>query len=520
MLGKAPLKPVPHRTKMHPNAGDVDMSGAVVKKSEKDRQEKKHLYYEEVKEIEPKIILEWEAHPHSAVTNMQEIVGVKGLLTCGEDAYVRMWNCDIGSKHAGDMLCSIDTKKRFAHTWSMPTVLSQPYLLIVQGYRVLERIHGAGGWQERSHEIYEKRRSTLLLYQAQRSRENMPRAVTKKILTPIEEEEDPWKQVQKEGRSFKMMDLEEISALERIAKEEHDRDLKVAQMITPNKWQAKNVEIEMTQKPLDPYAAFEKKPTDAPTQEHITTIRGALSLIDHEGGSIENLPGAFRMPLPLALNSVEEAAQQDRINRKQRRKFSAKREGDTRISLGVPQTNDIAASVTGTPKQHQSMPSRVSDDIKPVKCTTMYQTFELSQSMQDFHRSYKRQLNHNSTKSATSTVFGSTAQSLMSQSMTNFSSTRSADRMSGSGSFPGRSARDKAASGTDRSHATRSVPSLRPGSPGMSTTSRESTSVTDHKSFNAVSGRDHALSGRDVRFRIGEGQRVMMRSTRHAKSPM
>ena len=104
----------------------------------------------------------------------------------------------------------------------------------------------------------------------------------------------------------------------------------------------KNVEIEMTQKPLDPYAAFEKKPVDSPTPENVTTIRGALSLIDREGGSMENLPGAFRMPLPLALNSVEEAAQQDRISRRQRRKFSAKREGEIRVSLGAKECVNLS----------------------------------------------------------------------------------------------------------------------------------------------------------------------------------
>jgi hypothetical protein len=214
------------------------------------------------------------------------------------------------------------------------------------------------------------------------------------------------------------------------------------------------------------------------------------------------------MPLPLALNSVEEAAQQDRISRKQRRRFSAKREAETRVSLGVQQMNDEAP--VSQQKQHLSVDAaRVNDEIKPVKCTTMYQTFELSQSMQDFHRSYKRQLNH-SKLGDSSKVFGSTAQSLMTQSMTNFSSTRSGDQMSGFGSLRS-SARDT----SQRSHATRSGPTL--GTP--STVSRDSLNMTDHKSFNAVSGRDHNLSGRDVRFRIGEGQRVMGRATRHAKSP-
>ena len=32
----------------------------------------------EVKETEPKIVLEWEAHPHSAVTHLEEVVGVNG----------------------------------------------------------------------------------------------------------------------------------------------------------------------------------------------------------------------------------------------------------------------------------------------------------------------------------------------------------------------------------------------------------------------------------------------------------
>jgi hypothetical protein len=513
-LGKSTLKPAPPRSKMHPYAGEVDIGTAVLKKSEKDRQEKKHLYYEEVKEQEPKIVIEWEAHPHSAITHMEEVVGVNGLLTCGEDAYVRMWNCDIGSKHAGELLCSIDTKKRFAHSWSMPTVLSQSYLLMCQGYRVLERIYGSENWEKRSKSIYEARtRASLALIPSQdlrkRQSETMPRAVVQqKREAPKEDSEDPWKKVQRDGRYFKMMDLEEISELERIAKEEHDQSLKVAQMITPNMWQPKNVEIQMTQKPLDPYAAFERKPADSPTPEHLTTIRGALSLIDREGRSIENLPGAFRMPLPLALNSVEEAAQQDRISRKQRRRFSAKREAETRVSLGVQQMNDEAP--VSQQKQHLSVDAaRVNDEIKPVKCTTMYQTFELSQSMQDFHRSYKRQLNH-SKLGDSSKVFGSTAQSLMTQSMTNFSSTRSGDQMSGFGSLRS-SARDT----SQRSHATRSGPTL--GTP--STVSRDSLNMTDHKSFNAVSGRDHNLSGRDVRFRIGEGQRVMGRATRHAKSP-
>merc|ERR1719460_1035389 len=70
-LAKAVMKPTPARTKMHPYAGDVDISTAVLKKSEKDRHEKKHLHYEEVKEVEPKVVLEWEAHPHSAVTHME-----------------------------------------------------------------------------------------------------------------------------------------------------------------------------------------------------------------------------------------------------------------------------------------------------------------------------------------------------------------------------------------------------------------------------------------------------------------
>jgi hypothetical protein len=513
---KSSLKTVPQRTKMHPYAGDVDISLAVLKKAEKDRQEKKHLYYEEVKETEPKIVLEWEAHPHSAVTHLEEVVGVNGLLTCGEDAYVRMWNCDVGSKHAGECLLSIDTKKRFAHSWSIPTVMSQSYLLMVQGYRVLERIYGEVSWEKRSRAIFEARSRAALSAPSPdkkiRDPESKPRVVVQKQITMKQGENidvDPWKKVQKEGRFFKMMDLEEISELERIAKEEHDQSLKVAQMITPNKWQPKNVEIEMTQKPLDPYASFERKPIDSPTPEHVTTIRGALSLIDREGGSMENLPGAFRMPLPLALNSVEEAAQQDRISRKQRRKFSAKAHGEARMSLGVPQLSDAAPIQQ---KQHHSTPSRVSDDIKPVKCTAMYQTFELSQSMQDFHRSYKRQLNHSNKRLDSSNVFGSTATSMMSQSMTNFSSTRSADRFSGSGSQPDKNARDKG----DRSRATRSVPTL--GTP--STGSRQSDNPTDHKSFNAVSGRDHALSGRDVRFRLGEGQKVMMRSTRYVKSPM
>merc|ERR1719191_1317937 len=121
-----------------------------------------------------------------------------------------------------------------------------------------------------------------------RETETLPRDIVQKQRTLPPEIGDPWKRVQKDGRFFKMMDLEEISELERIAKEEHDQSLKVAQMITPNKWQPKNVEIEMTQKPLDPYAAFEKKPMDSPNPEHITTIRGALSLIDREGRSIES----------------------------------------------------------------------------------------------------------------------------------------------------------------------------------------------------------------------------------------
>jgi hypothetical protein len=555
-LGKSALRPVPQKSKMHPYAGEVDIAGALVKKSEKDKQEKRHLYYEEVKEVEPKIVVEWEAHPQSAITRMEPVVGVNALLTCGEDAYVRMWNCQIGSKHAGDLLCSIDTKRRSAiGSWSMPILLGEPYLLIVQGYRVLERIYGEKDWEMRVRKVEATRRQAALAAE-EAGRERTGRRDSKRgssfvqqqhNLPPMNDIDDPWKKVKMQGRYFKMMDLEEISALDRMAKEENDRDLKTAQMITPNKWQPKNVEIELTQKPLDPYAALERKQTDIPIPDDILRIRGGLSCIDkkqREGESLERLPRSFRMErkgpfghiptperpdeyltwkgpdgkeapfLPLALNAVEDAALQERMDRRQRRKFSAKREGESRISLGVQQMDDVAP-VSSHRSQQQSTPSRVSDDMKPVKCTAMYQTFELSQSMQDFHRSYKRQLNFEGKRLGggdDSKVFESTAQSFMSQSMTNFSSTRSADRFSrtDTSSQPDRNVRDKA----NRSFATRSGPTL--GTP--STRSRDS-NPTDHKSFNAVSGRDHALSGRDVRFRVGEGQNVFYRSARYEKGP-
>jgi hypothetical protein len=52
-----------------------------------------------------------------------------------------------------------------------------------------------------------------------------------------------------------------------------------------------------------------------------------------------------------------------------------------------------------------------------------------------------------------------------------------------------------------------------------SATSFVKSELEDAKSFNNVSGRSYALSGRDVRFRTGEALRIMQRSTRASKTP-
>jgi hypothetical protein len=214
---------------------------------------------------------------------------------------------------------------------------------------------------------------------------------------------------------------------------------------------------------------------------------------------MEKLPDALRMPLPLALNSEEEALLQDRLAKKVRRRFSADRRTEARASIGVRQQVEQASAAASRSQPAQRGNQK---DTKMIKSTTMYHTFEASSSLEHFNESYKRQLAPKKRD-----VLGHTTSSLTnwtSTSMTNFSSTYRSERSEGAAS------------------QTRSKKERMPlwgGSSLPSIRSRPQRDAEDHWSFNAVSGRDQAMSGRDVRFKCGEANRILQSTTRHVKSP-
>lgn len=486
-----------------------------------------------------------------AVVSLRPIAGVNGLVTAGDDGFVKIWSADFANGTAGQLWAQVDTKKKRG-SFDLPDLLAQSLLFLIQAYRVLQRVYD-DSWEERQRAAKpaerpahqeEKPRPTLSLLQPKPTEDAAKRSL--------------WKERQRDGRTLFYRELYDLTDLERMAKEEAEKSLKVEQMVTPRALQPKSVQKELTQKPLDPYVVdsmfpMDGKPLGVEARDLIRTSMPLLEVLQQQGRPVESAD------LRDILNATEEVALKERNQKKRRRRFSAQgkpgtpaeprsllgREYDGRAAAREDEAARTAASAARAPKPKDASSNST------IKTTAMYQTFEHSVSMQDFHRSYKRKLRAQPQRSGPD-VLSNTASSLLGMgSERNWTSERSTSsantlrkaRPAGGTSAPTLATDEFLPSGTMGSlQSMQSLPTLagtqdtffapkgnqltaqhsvRSAGPVdfAATASSFTVDLEDSKCFNVVSGRSYALSGRDVRFRSGEALRIMQRSTRASKSP-